>query len=121
MCAVITPSSNGAGTASKTLQGRQPQPATLVIFGAGGDLTKRLVGPALYHLVQAGKLPDQFAVVGVDRNDQTTAQWRQNLTNIIQTLTPAGEIAAGATCMPDGVSPSGLDAGAPPIDFLAAV
>jgi hypothetical protein len=26
------------------------------------------------------------------------------LTNIIQTLTPAGEIAAGATCMPDGVS-----------------
>jgi hypothetical protein len=47
MCAVITPSSNGAGTASKTLRGRQPQPATLVIFGAGGDLTKRLVGPAL--------------------------------------------------------------------------
>jgi len=25
---------------------------TLVIFGAGGDLTKRLVVPALYHLVQ---------------------------------------------------------------------
>jgi glucose-6-phosphate 1-dehydrogenase len=96
MCAVTTPSSKGAGTASKALPGRQPQPATLIIFGAGGDLTKRLVVPALYHLVQAGKLPDQFAVVGVDRNDQATAQWRQNLTNIIQTLTPAGEIAAPA-------------------------
>src|SRR4030095_4078278 len=93
MCAVTTPSSKGAETASKALPGRQPQLATLVIFGAGGDLTKRLVVPALYHLVQAGKL---LAVVGVDRNDQTTAQWRQNLTNIIQTLTPAGEIAAPA-------------------------
>jgi Glucose-6-phosphate dehydrogenase, NAD binding domain len=96
MCAVTTPSSKGAGTASKALRCRQPQPATLVIFGAGGDLTKRLVVPALYHLVQAGKLPDQFAVVGVDRNDQTTAQWRQNLTNMMQTLTPAGEIATPA-------------------------
>jgi glycogen debranching enzyme len=36
-------------TASKVLWGRQPQPATLMIFGAGGDLTKRLVIPALYH------------------------------------------------------------------------
>jgi hypothetical protein len=90
MCAVTTPSSKGAATASKALPGRQPQPATLVIFGAGGDLTKRLVVPALYHLVQAGKLPDRFAIIGVDQNDQTTAQWRQNSTNMIQTLTPAG-------------------------------
>ncbi|MGA7612894.1 MAG: hypothetical protein WCF49_22245, partial [Xanthobacteraceae bacterium] len=28
----------------------------MVIFGAGGDLTKRLVVPALYNLVRAGKL-----------------------------------------------------------------
>jgi Glucose-6-phosphate dehydrogenase, NAD binding domain len=54
------------------------------------------VVPALYHLVQAGKLPDRFAIIGVDQNDQTTAQWHQNLTNMIQTLTPAGEIAAPA-------------------------
>jgi glucose-6-phosphate 1-dehydrogenase len=96
MCAVTTPSSKGAGTASKALRGRQPQPATLVIFGAGGDLTKRLVAPGLYHLVQAGKLPDRFAIIGVDQNDQTTAQWRQSLTNMMQTLIPAGEIDAPA-------------------------
>jgi glucose-6-phosphate 1-dehydrogenase len=36
-------------------------------------LTKRLVVPALYHPVQAGKLADKFAVVGVDQDDRTTA------------------------------------------------
>jgi len=66
-----------AMTAAKVVQGRQAPPATLVIFGAGGDLTKRLVVPALYHLVQAGKLPDAFAVIGVDHSDRTTEQWRQ--------------------------------------------
>jgi glucose-6-phosphate 1-dehydrogenase len=92
MGTITTPSSIGAETATKVLRGRQPQSATLVIFGAGGDLTKRLVVPALYHLVQAGKLPEQFAIIGVDHNDRTTEQWCQRLTSMMQTLTPAGRI-----------------------------
>ena len=52
----------------------------MAIFGAGGDLTKRLIMPALYNLVKAGKLPDEFAIIGVDHNDRTTQEWRQNLT-----------------------------------------
>jgi glucose-6-phosphate 1-dehydrogenase len=51
----------------------------MVIFGAGGDLTKRLIVPALCHLVRAKELPDAFAVIGVDHNDRTTEQWRQTL------------------------------------------
>ena len=39
----------------------------VVIFGASGDLTKRKLLPALFHLEQAGLLPQQFAVVGVAR------------------------------------------------------
>src|SRR6266853_4816763 len=85
-----------AMTEGRVLQGRQAPPATLVIFGAGGDLTKRLVVPALYHLVQARKLPDQFAMIGVDHNDQTTEQWCQSLTKMIQTLAPASRIDAPA-------------------------
>jgi len=96
MGTVTAPSSIGAETATKILRGRQPQSATLVIFGAGGDLTKRLVVPALDHLVQARKLPDRFAIIGVDHNDQTTEQWCQSLTNMMQTLTPAGRIDARA-------------------------
>ncbi len=46
---------------------RTPDPCTVVIFGASGDLTKRKLLPALYHLEQAGLLPTDIAVVGVAR------------------------------------------------------
>jgi glucose-6-phosphate 1-dehydrogenase len=58
----------------------------MAIFGAGGDLTKRLIMPALYNLVRANKLPDQFAIIGIDHNGQTTQAWRKNLTETIQTF-----------------------------------
>lgn len=46
-----------------------PQPGIVVIFGASGDLTKRKLLPALFHLQQASLLPKEFAVVGVARRD----------------------------------------------------
>ncbi len=46
---------------------RIPEPGILVIFGASGDLTKRKLLPALFHLRQAGLLPREFAIVGVAR------------------------------------------------------
>src|ERR1700733_9305688 len=46
---------------------RRPDPSIVVIFGASGDLTKRKLLPALYHLQQSGFLPDDFAVLGVAR------------------------------------------------------
>lgn len=48
---------------------RTPDPCLVVIFGASGDLTKRKLLPALYHLEQDGLLPEDFAVVGVARRD----------------------------------------------------
>ena len=52
-------------------------PATLVIFGAGGDLTKRLLMPAIYNLAAAKLLDDRFTIIGVDRvagNDESFRQ-----------------------------------------------
>jgi glucose-6-phosphate 1-dehydrogenase len=46
---------------------RIPDPCIVVIFGASGDLTKRKLLPALFHLEQAGLLPRDFSVVGVAR------------------------------------------------------
>ncbi|MCL2659725.1 MAG: glucose-6-phosphate dehydrogenase (NADP(+)), partial [Acidobacteriaceae bacterium] len=46
---------------------RAPDPCIVVIFGASGDLTKRKLLPALYHLEQGGLLPSCFAVLGVAR------------------------------------------------------
>ena len=44
-----------------------PDPTTLVIFGAGGDLATRKLLPAVYNLSLAGLLPDRFGVIGVSR------------------------------------------------------
>ena len=44
-----------------------PEPVILVIFGASGDLTKRKLLPALFHLYQANLMPAQFAILGVAR------------------------------------------------------
>ena len=46
---------------------RIPEPAIMVIFGASGDLTKRKLLPALFHLRQNNLLPKDFAIVGVAR------------------------------------------------------
>src|ERR1700761_8901927 len=53
----------------KSSQGdvRKPDPIVVVIFGASGDLTKRKLLPALFHLEQAGLLPQEFSIVGVAR------------------------------------------------------
>lgn len=60
---------------------RQAPPATIIIFGAAGDLTKRLVVPALYNLVRAGRLSDRFSVIGVDHNPLNSSVWRQHLSD----------------------------------------
>src|ERR1039458_9080055 len=46
---------------------RIPDPGIMVIFGASGDLTKRKLLPALFHLRQNDLLPKEFAIVGVAR------------------------------------------------------
>ncbi len=51
-------------------------PGVLVILGASGDLTKRLLMPALYNLACDGLLPDDFAIVGMARGDGTTETFR---------------------------------------------
>ncbi len=56
-----------------------PAPTALVIFGASGDLTRRKLLPALYHLSRAQRLPARFTVVGVARSEMTDDQFRQQL------------------------------------------
>jgi glucose-6-phosphate 1-dehydrogenase len=56
-----------------------PPPTAIVIFGANGDLTKRLIVPALYNLSRTGMLPPRFALIGVDHNDKTTEEWQSSL------------------------------------------
>ena len=55
------------------------EPCVMVIFGVSGDLTKRLLVPALYNLACDGLLSDHFAVLGVGRSEITDAQFRASM------------------------------------------
>ncbi|MFL6790085.1 MAG: glucose-6-phosphate dehydrogenase [Bradyrhizobium sp.] len=55
---------------------KKPDPCSFIVFGVTGDLTHRLVIPALYNLAATNLLPDKFCVVGIARrgmsNDELT-------------------------------------------------
>ncbi len=51
-------------------------PCTMVIFGAGGDLTKRLLVPALYNLKCSNSLPNEFALIGFSGDKFTSQEFR---------------------------------------------
>jgi glucose-6-phosphate 1-dehydrogenase len=57
----------------------QAEPCAMVIFGATGDLCRRLVIPALYNLSLIGRLPDPFTLIGVARAAESTESWRASL------------------------------------------
>ena len=56
--------------------GRPGDPCVMVIFGAGGDLTRRKLAPALYNLATANLLSREFAVVGLAREPMNSEQFR---------------------------------------------
>ena len=52
-------------------------PCVLVIFGAAGDLTRRLLMPALCNLRRGKLLPDDFSIIGIARADQGGETFRR--------------------------------------------
>jgi glucose-6-phosphate 1-dehydrogenase len=58
---------------------RMPEPCTMVICGATGDLTERKLAPALYNLLLGGFLPPEFTVVGFARREMTDDEFREHL------------------------------------------
>ena len=60
-------------------------PCVFVLFGAAGDLTKRKLVPALFNLVRAKLLPDNFAVLGVSVDDLDVEAFRQQVTGFLPT------------------------------------
>src|ERR1700704_1157 len=59
-------------------------PCVLVIFGAAGDLTQRLLLPALYNLRRARLLPENFAIIGVARAPKDDSVFRQELADSLR-------------------------------------
>jgi glucose-6-phosphate 1-dehydrogenase len=57
-------------TPTEEIRPSQPiAPLILVIFGITGDLAKRKVLPALYHLLKENLLPEEFVLIGTSRRE----------------------------------------------------
>jgi glucose-6-phosphate 1-dehydrogenase len=59
-------------------------PCVMLIFGASGDLTKRLLVPALYNLACDGLLNERFALIGTAIDGMDTNAFREKMTQDIQ-------------------------------------
>jgi glucose-6-phosphate 1-dehydrogenase len=60
-------------------QQRIPEPNIIVFFGASGDLTKRKLVPALYHLKRERRLPPELTIVGVARREWSDDYFREQM------------------------------------------
>ena len=80
----VSPAGDGAHRVANPLREglrleRIPEPCTMVIIGATGDLTGRKLGPALYNLRLGGFLPPAFTVVGFARRPMSDEDFRELL------------------------------------------
>lgn len=58
--------------------------ASIVIFGASGDLTARKLVPALYQLAREGYLSNKSPIVGVARRPKTDEEFRQEMQKAVR-------------------------------------
>ena len=77
-----------AGTTQQPLE--RGTPCTMVIFGATGDLTRRKLMPALYHLMSDGLLSRDFSVIGIGRGEMSDDQFRDAMRGALENCGAAG-------------------------------
>jgi glucose-6-phosphate 1-dehydrogenase len=79
-------------------RGQKAPPCTLVIFGAGGDLTRRLLIPAIYNLARTRLLSDKFAIIAVDRTPKPVEAYRDYLAEGVRSF--VSDTASGPATEP---------------------
>jgi glucose-6-phosphate 1-dehydrogenase len=87
---------------------------TLVIFGATGDLTRRLLVPALYNLARWKLAPDDFKVIGIGRTEQDAQAFRDGLTAALR-----GDTTGGGKFAADGFDDAAWQGLAAAMDYLS--
>jgi len=85
---------------------RTPNPDTLfALFGAGGDLSRRLIVPALFNLYLDGQLPPRFRLLGIDRQDSDATalaeSFRQGVVDFSRRGAAAADVWANFAAMID--------------------
>jgi glucose-6-phosphate 1-dehydrogenase len=69
---------------------RITDPCTIVFFGASGDLTKRMLMPAMYNLRLGDVLPTNFGIVGFSRSEKSHYDFREEMKEAIDEFSRSG-------------------------------
>jgi glucose-6-phosphate 1-dehydrogenase len=68
-----------------------PGPTIFVLFGATGDLAKRMVLPAFYRLALEGLLPKKWLLIGNGRGDVAHEDFRKHVHEVLTEFGPKPE------------------------------
>lgn len=64
------------------------EPCTIVILGAGGDLARRKLIPALFRLELFNRLPENMAILGCGRKPTSDEQWSAEVLEMLKVKQP---------------------------------
>ena len=67
-----------------SLAAGRPEPCSLTIFGASGDLTARKLMPSLYHLYLKEGMPESFLILGAARSGLGDGDFRDKMKRAVQ-------------------------------------
>ena len=62
--------------------------ATFLLFGATGDLARRMIFPSLYNLLSDGLLPDDFLIVASGRSEMSDTAFRDEVCAALRQFLP---------------------------------
>ena len=80
-----------ATTKRRGASAQEPGPTIFVLFGATGDLAKRMVLPAFYRLALEGLLPKQWLLVGNGRGNLAHEDFRAHVHSVLTESGPKPE------------------------------
>ncbi|WP_299035775.1 glucose-6-phosphate dehydrogenase (NADP(+)) [uncultured Pseudokineococcus sp.] len=66
-----------------------PQPTVFVLYGATGDLARRMVLPAFYELARRGLMPEDWRLIGNGRGDVSHEEFRDRVRESLEEFGPA--------------------------------
>ena len=95
MAAEVTTRGRADGAAVNPLRAgldsnRITDPLNVVFFGASGDLTKRMLMPAMYNLRLNDVLPTNFGIIGFSRSEKSHYDFREEMKEAIDEFSRSG-------------------------------
>ncbi|HKA94950.1 MAG TPA: glucose-6-phosphate dehydrogenase [Streptosporangiaceae bacterium] len=90
----------------------RPANHVIVLFGAAGDLAARKLLPGLFHLAEAGLMPEEYHIIGSSRRGLTDEQFREHARQAVAEFGATKPAGTGWQAFADRLSFTSTDPGA---------